>query len=68
MIASYITVSILGYFEPLSALDFSASILGEKLSLVQIAGALLILGGAAFGELLRSKKNELREEKGKVVL
>jgi RarD protein len=62
------TVSILGYLEPLSALIFSAAILGEKLSLVQIAGALLILGGAAFGELFPSKKNELREEKGKVVL
>lgn len=62
------TVSILGYLEPLSALIFSAAILGEKLSLVQIAGAVLILGGAAFGELYRSKKNELREEKGKMVL
>jgi drug/metabolite transporter (DMT)-like permease len=50
------TVSICGYLEPLlSALIFSATILGEKLSLVQIAGALLILGGAAFGELLRYK-------------
>ncbi|WP_367753904.1 DMT family transporter [Ammoniphilus sp. 3BR4] len=64
------TVSILGYLEPLSALIFSAAILGEKLSFVQIAGAVLILGGAAFGELFRSKKNELREreEKGKMVL
>lgn len=50
------SVSILGYLEPLSALFFSAVILGEKLSLVQIAGAVLILGGAAYGELFRSKK------------
>lgn len=49
------TVSILGYLDPLSALIFSAAILGEKLSLVQIAGAVLILGGAAFGEFFRSK-------------
>jgi drug/metabolite transporter (DMT)-like permease len=51
------SVSILGYLEPLSALIFSAAILGEKLSLVQITGAVLILGGAAYGELFRSKIN-----------
>ncbi|WP_313770619.1 DMT family transporter [Bacillus sp. S/N-304-OC-R1] len=50
------SVSILGYLEPLSALVFSAAILGEKLSLVQLVGAVLILGGAAYGELFRSKK------------
>jgi len=49
------TVSICGYLEPLSALIFSAAILGEKLSLVQIAGAVLILGGAAFGEFFGLK-------------
>jgi RarD protein len=45
------TVAIGGYLEPLSALLFSTALLGEALSLVQIAGAVLILGGAAFGEL-----------------
>ncbi|HJV30987.1 MAG TPA: DMT family transporter [Bacillales bacterium] len=49
------TVSIFGYLDPFSALIFSAAFLGEKLSLVQMAGAVLILGGAAFGELFRSK-------------
>ncbi len=59
------TVSICGYLEPLSALIFSAAILGEKLSPVQVAGAVLIFGGAAFGELFGSKQNELcEEEKG----
>ena len=48
------TVSICGYLEPLSALVFSAVILEEKLSLLQIVGGMLILGGAAFGELFRS--------------
>ncbi|WP_330389701.1 DMT family transporter [Cellulosilyticum sp. I15G10I2] len=48
------TVSICGYLEPLSALVFSVVILNEKLSFVQIAGGVLILGGAAFGELFRS--------------
>jgi drug/metabolite transporter (DMT)-like permease len=50
------TVSICGYLEPLSALIFSATILGEKLSLMQIAGTALILGGAAFGELFNGVK------------
>jgi drug/metabolite transporter (DMT)-like permease len=49
------TVAIFGYLEPLSALLFSAALLGEKMSLFQILGAVLILGGAAFGELLRGK-------------
>ncbi|EHI99974.1 protein of unknown function DUF6 transmembrane [Clostridium sp. DL-VIII] len=55
------TVSICGYLEPLSALIFSAAILGEKLSFVQIAGAVLILGGAAFGELFRFKKIDINK-------
>ncbi len=52
------SVSILGYLEPLSALIFSVVILAEKLSLVQTIGAVLILGGAAFGEMVRSKKKQ----------
>lgn len=53
------TVAICGYLEPLSALIFSALILNESLGFVQIVGAILILGGAAFGELfhLREKTN-----------
>ena len=46
------TVAITGYLEPLSALVFSALLLGEKLAPIQIAGAALILGGAAFGEVM----------------
>ena len=53
------SVSILGYLEPLSALIFSAAILGEKLGFLQMAGAVLILGGAAFGELFRSKNKTI---------
>ena len=52
------TVAICGYLEPLSALIFSAAFLAEKLSPVQIAGAALILGGAAFGEWFRWKKDK----------
>jgi drug/metabolite transporter (DMT)-like permease len=54
------SVSILGYIEPLSALVFSAVILLEKLTPLQMIGAALILGGAAFGELFRSKSEAKR--------
>ncbi len=50
------SVAIIGYLEPLSALFFSAIFLGEKLGVVQVIGAGLILGGAAFGELMGSKQ------------
>ena len=50
------SVSILGYLEPLSALLFSAILLGEHLSLLQLIGAACILGGAALGELYKEKK------------
>jgi len=56
------SVSILGYLEPLSAIIFSAVFLGEKLGFVQIVGAALILGGAAYGELFRSKNSLKNEE------
>lgn len=57
------TVAVCGYLEPLSALIASAIFLGETLGLVQIAGAVLILGGAALGELFilrsASRKKDL---------
>jgi drug/metabolite transporter (DMT)-like permease len=51
------TVALFGYLEPLSALFFSAAFLGESLSSLQLAGAVLILGGAALGELFRPKRS-----------
>ncbi len=45
------TVALCGYLEPLSAVGFSLLLLGERMTLLQTAGALLILGGTAFGEL-----------------
>lgn len=50
------TVAILGYLEPLSALFYLATFLGEALSSLQLIGAVLILGGASFGELFRKKQ------------
>lgn len=50
------TVAIFSYLDPLSALIFSAIFLGERLGPVQILGAVLILGGAAYGEISGRKK------------
>ena len=45
------SVAICGYLEPLSALLFSTVFLQEKLTGIQIIGAIFIIEGAAFGEL-----------------
>lgn len=44
------TLAICGYLEPLSAVLFSAFLLRETMAPVQMLGAVLILGGAMFGE------------------
>ena len=50
------TVAICGYIEPLAALIFSAIFLNERLSFIQMVGAVCILGGALFAELSKSKQ------------
>lgn len=50
------TVALICYIDPLTALIVSAAFLGESLGLVQLAGAVLILGGACLGELKFKKK------------
>lgn len=47
------SVSILGYIEPLSAVLLSVLILQEKMSIVQLIGAVCVLGGAVFAEWLK---------------
>ena len=49
------SVAVLGYLEPLSAVVLSALVLAERMSTFQTIGAVLIIGGAMFGELV--KKN-----------
>lgn len=49
------TVAICGYLEPLSAVVLSVLFLQESMTTVQVIGAMLILGGAGFGELFRSQ-------------
>lgn len=53
------TVSICGYLEPLTAVISSAIFLHEKMNILQICGAIMILGGAIVGECLSNKKGNL---------
>lgn len=43
-------VALMGYFDPVSALIFSAVFLDERLSGLQLAGAVLMLAGALVGQ------------------
>lgn len=52
------TVAICGYLEPLSAVVFSALLLGEKMTVTQIIGAVCIIGGAMIGELIGSNSSK----------
>ncbi len=52
------TVALLSYLDPVSALCFSALFLNEMMTPVQILGAVLIIGGAVFGELNRRRETE----------
>lgn len=45
------TVAICGYLEPLSAVVFSVLLLKEAMSLTQVIGAALIIGGAVLGSI-----------------
>lgn len=44
-------VALMGYFDPVSALVFSAVFLDERLSTVQFIGAVLVLAGALVGQI-----------------
>jgi drug/metabolite transporter (DMT)-like permease len=48
------TVAVCGYLEPLSAVFLSALFLKETLQPIQVVGAVLIIGGAMFGECVTS--------------
>ena len=50
------TVAICGYLEPLSAVIFATVLLGEKMTIIQIIGAVCIVGGAMIGELIKPKR------------
>ena len=50
------TVAVCGYLEPLSAVVFAVLLLGEKMSVTQYIGAVCIIGGAVFGELITKRR------------
>ena len=50
------SVAVCGYLEPLSAVLMSVFILGEHMMLLQILGAVLIIGGAVFGETIGKRQ------------
>lgn len=50
------SVAILSYIDPVSALLFSAVLLKEPLSALNIVGALLIIGSAVISEMWKGKK------------
>ena len=50
------TVAVCGYLEPLSAVAFASILLGEKMTITQIIGAVCIIGGAVIGEIVKAKK------------
>lgn len=52
------TVALSSYVDPASALLFSAVFLQEQLTVVQLLGAALILGGSAFGGLFHKKQGQ----------
>ena len=47
------TVAVCGYLEPLSAVVFSALFLRETMLPLQVVGAVLVIGGAMYGELVK---------------
>jgi len=55
------SAALCSYIDPGSALIFSALFLNEKMSTVQIVAAVLILGGALFGELFSPHTSRRRK-------
>ena len=51
------SVALISYVDPVSALVFSAVLLHETMTPVQMLGAFLIIGGAMFGETGKAERN-----------
>lgn len=54
------SAALISYLDPVSALLFSAFFLHEVMTPVQAAGAVLIIGGAMFGEIKNSGNNKFK--------
>jgi len=60
------TVAVCGYLEPLSAVMFSSILLDERFKILQIAGAVLIIGGTMCGinsRISSSRQQEVSHKK-----
>jgi drug/metabolite transporter (DMT)-like permease len=53
------TVAICGYLEPLSAVFFAAVLLNERMTVIQVIGAVCIIGGAMVGELIKPRNTDI---------
>lgn len=53
------SIAILSYTDPLTSLFISALVIGEKMTLIQIAGAALLLGSTLIAELGTNRKRIL---------
>ncbi|PKL03746.1 MAG: EamA family transporter [Synergistetes bacterium HGW-Synergistetes-1] len=52
----YLEIVLYSYLEPLFGILFSVIFIGEKLTVLQIIGGILILGSTYIGEILKDKK------------
>lgn len=52
------SVAILGYLEPILAVIFSVILLNEIMTPIQSVGAILVVGGAVFGESVKSGRGK----------
>ena len=50
------SIALISYLDPVSALVFSALLLHEVMTPEQVVGAVLIIGGAVFGEIKKQKQ------------
>lgn len=57
------SIATLSYIDPVTALFVSFIVLGEKMTVIQIIGAILLLGSTFISEISISNNNMLRKEK-----
>ncbi|GIP31016.1 DMT family transporter [Paenibacillus sp. J2TS4] len=57
------SIAILSYIDPLTSLLISALIIGEKMTLLQMIGAALLLGSTLISEVSRNRKDPYRNRK-----
>lgn len=55
------SIALCSYIDPASALIFAGIFLGDSLTPMQILGAIMVLGGAAAGEIFSGKKHKSGE-------